>query len=56
MINTSYLSMAGLHKLVMLNLEGCNVTAACLDSISGTVSCYGASIDTIIVQLLAAIH
>ncbi|MBA0763064.1 hypothetical protein Gotri_012584 [Gossypium trilobum] len=48
--------LRGLHKLVMLNLEGCNVTAGCLDSISGTFSRHGASIDTIIVQLLAAIH
>lgn len=31
--------MAGLHKLSMLNLEGCNVvTASCLESISGLLS------------------
>lgn len=30
--------MAGLHKLNMLNLEGCNITAACLESISGLLS------------------
>lgn len=33
-----HLCMAGLQKLRMLNLEGCNVTAACLESISGSLS------------------
>ncbi|KAH7574334.1 hypothetical protein JRO89_XS03G0283700 [Xanthoceras sorbifolium] len=32
-LGVSYLR--GLRKLIMLNLEGCNVTAACLDYISG---------------------
>ncbi|WRX33072.1 Leucine-rich repeat - like 10 [Theobroma cacao] len=31
-------SMAGLRKLIVLNLEGCYVTAACLDSISALVA------------------
>lgn len=32
--------IAGLHNLSLLNLEGCPVTAACLDSLSGGSSPY----------------
>ncbi|KAE8680533.1 hypothetical protein F3Y22_tig00111387pilonHSYRG00051 [Hibiscus syriacus] len=39
-ITNSELSyLRGLNKLNILNLEGCNVTAACLDSISDIVTC-----------------
>lgn len=33
-----FLNLEGLHKLSLLNLEGCPVTAACLDSLSGFYS------------------
>ena len=31
------MSLAGLHKLALLNMEGCPVTAACLESLSGYI-------------------
>lgn len=33
-----YVCVTGLRNLILLNLEGCHVTAACLDSISGAPS------------------
>ena len=38
---------SGLHKLAHLNLEGCAVTAACLEVISGFVSFPGHTMPSI---------